>query len=71
MSRCGVPIAETLRDALRQFLGPRRTALLGGVALALLLAPLDLERQLLVRDDPSRLHALLVDLVGVVTAAVG
>ena len=41
-----------------------------GLAAALLLAVPDLGRQLPVRDDPSRLHALLVDVVGVVTAGV-
>jgi len=45
--------------------------LLAGVALALLLAPLDLARQLPVRDDPSRLAALLVDLAGVAVATIG
>ena len=49
----------------------RRGLLLAGVVLALLLAPLDLARQLPVRDDPSRLAALLVDVIGVAVAAVG
>lgn len=61
--------AEQLSAALRDLLGRRRSALLGGLAVALTLAPLDLGRQLLVRDDPSRLNALLVDVVGVLTAA--
>jgi len=39
-----------------------------GLAAALLLAVPDLLRQLPVRADPSRLHALLVDVVGVLTA---
>ena len=62
--------SEHLARTLRDLLGPRRSALLAGLAVALTLAPLDLGRQLLVRDDPSRLHALLVDLVGVATGAV-
>lgn len=45
--------------------------LLAGVALALVLAPLDLARQLPVRDSPSVLAALLVDLVGVAVAVLG
>lgn len=60
--------------------GPDRSLLAAGVragrrayALALAGAVLlfvpDLGRQLLVRDDPSYPHALLVDVVGVVTAA--
>ena len=39
-----------------------------GLTAALLLAVPDLLRQLPVRADPSRLHALLVDVVGVLTA---
>lgn len=39
--------------------------------LALTLLPLDLLRQLPVRDDPSLLHALLVDVLGVGMATVG
>lgn len=66
-----MPVRKPLRAALRQLLGPSRAALAGGIGLALLLAPLDLSRQLLVRQDPSRLHALLVDVVGVLTATVG
>ncbi len=45
-------------------------AFLVGLAGALLLAVPDLLRQLPVRDDPSYPHALLVDVVGVLTAAV-
>jgi hypothetical protein len=53
-----------LADTARRLVGPRRAALGWGLAGALLLAVPDLARQLLVRDDPSRLHALLVDAVG-------
>lgn len=55
-----------LRRALAET-GPRAYAI--GLAAALLLAVPDLGRQLLVRDDPSRLHALVVDVVGVLSAA--
>jgi len=41
-----------------------------GLLAALLLAVPDLLRQLPVRSDPSRLHALLVDVIGVGTATV-
>jgi len=44
--------------------------LLVGLLAALLLAVPDLGRQLPVRADPSRLHALLVDVVGVLSAGV-
>ncbi len=63
--------ARPLTATWRQLVGPRRAVFLGGIALALLLVPLDLGRQLLVRDDPSRLHALLVDVLGVATATIG
>lgn len=43
--------------------------LLYGLTAALVLAVPDLLRQLPVRDDPSRLAALLVDVVGVLSAA--
>ena len=56
-----------LRRALAET-GPRAYAT--ALVAALLLAVPDLGRQLLVRDDPSRLHALLVDVVGVLSAAV-
>ena len=46
---------------------PRQLAV--GLLAALLLAVPDLLRQLPVRADPSRLHALGVDVIGVVTAA--
>lgn len=64
-------VVEPLRATLDALFGRRRAAFLGGLTLALVLAPLDLGRQLLVRDDPSRLHALLVDVIGVLTATVG
>lgn len=41
-----------------------------GLVAALLLAVPDLGRQLPVRDDPSRVSALLVDVVGVLSAGV-
>lgn len=41
-----------------------------GLLAAVLLAVPDLGRQLLVRDDPSRWHALLVDVVGFASATV-
>lgn len=56
-----------LLEAIRRT-RPRSYAL--GLAAALLLAVADLGRQLPVREDPSRWHALLVDAVGVLTAAV-
>lgn len=56
-----------LREALRRY---TPAAFAVGLAGALLNAVPDLGRQLLVRDDPSRLHALLVDVIGVLTAAV-
>ena len=62
-------VAGQLRHALRLVLGRQRRAFAAGLAAALLLAVPDLGRQLLVRDDPSYAHALLVDVVGVLTAA--
>ncbi|MCW2777156.1 MAG: hypothetical protein JWN17_881 [Frankiales bacterium] len=56
-----------LLEALRRS-RPRDYAV-GLLAAALLGVP-DLLRQLPVRDDPSRWHALLVDVVGVLSAAV-
>ncbi|MCW2607046.1 MAG: hypothetical protein JWO60_1739 [Frankiales bacterium] len=56
-----------LLDALRRYTA-RAFGL--GLLLSLLLAVPDLLRQLPVRDDPSSLHALLVDAVGVLSAAV-
>ena len=43
---------------------------LRGLAVAMVLAVPDLLRQLPVRDDPSRLHALAVDVIGVLSATV-
>ena len=48
----------------------RPAHLLRGLAVALVLAVADLLRQLPVRDDPSRAAALLVDVVGVLSATV-
>ena len=69
-----MPVAErsvgaALRHALHLALGPQRRAYAVGLVAALALAVPDLGRQLLVRDDPSQLHALLVDVVGVLSAA--
>lgn len=47
-----------------------RRAYGAGLVGTLLLAVPDLTRQLPVRDDPSRLHALVVDVIGVACAAV-
>ena len=47
-----------------------RRAYGAGLVGTLVLAVPDLLRQLPVRDDPSRLHALLVDVLGVASAAV-
>ena len=55
-----------LLPALRA-LRPR--GVLYGLVVALVLAVPDLARQLPVRDDPSRLSALLVDVAGVLSAA--
>lgn len=48
--------------------GRHRSAYAVGLVASVLLAVPDLGRQLLVRDDPSRWHALLVDVVGVLSA---
>ncbi len=58
-----------MRELLR--VRPARHVVLGGLLLAAVLLPLDLARQLPVRDDPSHLHAFLVDALGVLMAAVG
>jgi len=70
-----VPVPERagLRDELAQpvrlLRGPHRRAAAVGLLASVLLAVPDLGRQLLVRDDPSRWHALLVDAVGFLSAA--
>ena len=66
-----MPGADPLAGALRDYRSRAPVAVGAGVALALVLLPLDLGRQLPVRDDPSLLHALLVDALGVVLATVG
>ena len=58
---------NALREALHRYTG---RAFLVGLAASLLLAVPDLLRQLPVRDDDSLLRALLVDLVGLLSAAV-
>lgn len=62
-------VRAPLLHALRLVVGPERRVFAVGVVAALLLAVPDLGRQLLVRDDPSYPHALLVDVVGFVSAA--
>lgn len=64
-------VGPVLRETLRALLGPRRAALVAGALLAAALIVPDFLRQLPVRDDPSRLDALLVDLLGVLTATIG
>jgi hypothetical protein len=59
---------DVLTRALRLLVRHRRTAYLtAALATAVNTVP-DVVRQLLVRDDPSRWHALAVDVVGVLTA---
>lgn len=65
------PATAPVRAALQDYRARLPAALGAGVLLALLLLPLDLGRQLLVRDDPSLVHALLVDVVGVLLATAG
>lgn len=57
-----------LAEPVRLLRGPHRQAYAVGLLASVLLAVPDLGRQLLVRDDPSRWHALLVDVVGVLSA---
>jgi len=64
-------VGPVLRETLRALLGPRRAALVAGALLAAALMVPDFLRQLPVRDDPSRIDALLVDLLGVLTATIG
>ena len=64
-----MPVADRLRHALHLVLGPERRAFAVGLVAALLLAVPDFLRQLPVRNDPSYAHALLVDVVGVLSAA--
>ncbi len=61
------PLAAALLGALADV---RPRDLLRGLAVAAVLAVPDFARQLPVRDDPSRLHALVVDVLGVASAAV-
>ena len=58
-----------LLTALHLVLGPERRAYAVGLLAALLLAVPDFCRQLPVRNDPSYAHALVVDVIGFVSAA--
>ena len=66
----GDPVRGQVPSVLTALRALTRSDLALGLAGALLLAVPDLARQLPVRDDPSRLSALLVDAVGVASAAV-
>ena len=61
--------AEVDPGLLRRAVRPGRRAYLLALGGAVVLFFPDLGRQLLVRDDPSYPHALLVDVVGVLSAA--
>ncbi|SCX53230.1 hypothetical protein SAMN03159343_2941 [Klenkia marina] len=61
-------MGEVLAQALRVLVGHRRAAYAAAALATAVNTVPDLARQVLVWEDPSRLHALAVDVVGVATA---